>query len=99
MKRIIAIAIIFALTFCIVGCGHQNKPLTDEALAKIVAGNLGVPESANTTYEVIETFYWEAAEREFKNVTFTENGETVAFASVDPCTGELLRNILKYDGQ
>ena len=96
MKRIISIVLI--LSFCIVGCGQQNKSLTDEALAKIVAGNLGVPESANVTYEVSETFYWEAAEREFKNVTFTENGEMVACADVDPCTGELLKGIYKYDG-
>ena len=75
----------------------KQQELSDETLAKIVAKNLGVPDSANVEFEVSETFYWEAAERDFKNVTFTENGETVAFASVDPYTGELLRGIYEYD--
>ena len=77
----------------------KQQELSDEALAKIVAENLGVPDSANVEFEVNETFYWEAAGRDFKNVTFTENGETVACADVDPCTGELLKGIYKYDGQ
>ena len=87
--------------------GHYSKPhssaqqgeLDDCDLAKIVAENLDVPDNVDITYQVSETFYWEAAERYFKNVTIIENGEAVAFASVDPYTGELLRNILKYDNQ
>ncbi len=75
----------------------ENKELSDEALAKIVAKNLDVPEKAGIEYSVSEAFYWEAAEQYFKNVNFTENGETVACAGVDPCTGELLRNIFKYE--
>ena len=97
MKRIISIVVVLVLAFCATGCEHQSSLLNDEKLAKIVAENLGVPDSANVEFEVSETFYWEAADRYFKNVTFTENGETVAYASVDPFTGELLKNIYKYE--
>lgn len=75
----------------------ENKELSDEELAKIVAKSLGVPNKTSIKYDVSETFYWEAAERYFKNVTFAENGESVAYASVDPLSGELLRNIHNYD--
>ena len=97
MKRIISVLMVLVLAFCTTGCEHQNNLLNDEKLAKIVAKSLGVPDIVNVEFEVSETFYWEAADRYFKNVTFTENGETVAFASVDPYTGELLRGIYEYD--
>ena len=101
MKRIISVLMVLVLTFSMGGCSlfyeHQSNALSDEALAEIVAKNLGVPDGADVEFEVSETFYWEAADRYFKNVTFIENGETVAFASVDPYTGELLRNIYEYD--
>jgi len=93
MKRIISIVMVLVLAFCATGCDHQNSLLNDEKLAEIVAKNLGVPDSANVEFEVSETFYWEAGGRDFKNVTFTENGEEVAYAAVDPFTGELLKDI------
>lgn len=75
----------------------ENKELSNEKLAEIVAKNLSVPEKESIEYGVSEVFYWESAQRCFKNITFTENGEAVAGASVDPYTGELLRNIWEYD--
>ena len=75
----------------------EKKELSDEKLAESVAKKLGVPDKDSIEYDVSEIYYWESAERYFKNITFTENGETVAGASVDPYTGELLRNIWLYD--
>ena len=101
MKKLFAVSLLLGLIFFFCGCSllyeGQNNALDNETLAKIVAGNLGVPDSANVEYEVSETFYWEAGGRDFKTVTFIENGETVAYASVDPYTGELLKNIYKYE--
>ena len=75
----------------------EKKELSDEKLAEIVAKNLGVPDNAGIEYSVTaEMYYFEAADRYYKNISFTEKGETVAWASVDPYTGELLRNIYEY---
>ena len=75
----------------------EKKDLSDEKLAEIVAKNLGVPDNAGIEYSVTaEIYYFEAADRYYKNIAFTEKGETVAWASVDPYTGELLRNIFEY---
>ncbi len=74
----------------------DTKALSDEKLIAVVAEELDVPNETDLEYSVSEMFYWDSAERYFKNVTFTENGKIVAGASVDPYTGELLRNIFKY---
>lgn len=73
-----------------------NRKLSDEELAKTVAEKLGVPDKDKITYTVGEETFWEAAEVYYKNVTFYENGDMVAWASVNPLDGELLRNIFKY---
>ena len=74
----------------------NSNDLGDEQLAKIVAQNLGVPKDINVTYEISKKYYWDAGERYFKNVSFYENEELVATASVDPVTGELIKNIALY---
>ena len=74
----------------------DTKALSDEKLIAMAAKELGVPGKTGIEHSVSEMFYWDSAERYFKNVTFTENGEIVAGASIDPYTGELLRNIFKY---
>lgn len=75
----------------------EKKELSDEELAKIVAKSLGVPDKDGIDYGVSdEMYYFEAADRYYKNITFNENGEFVAHASVDPYSGELLRNIMEY---
>ena len=75
----------------------EKKELSDEKLAEIVAKELGVPDNAGIESNITaEMYYFEAADRYYKNVSFTEKGETVAWASVDPYTGELLRNIFEY---
>ena len=74
-----------------------NMELSDDKLAEIVAKSLGVLDKDSIEYSVTEMFYWDSAERYFKNVEFTQNGEIVAGASVDPYTGELLRNIKEYN--
>jgi len=77
----------------------ENKELSDEKLAEIVAKSLGVPDKESIEYGVSEEmYYFEAADRYYKNITFNENGEMVAHASVDPYSGELLRNIIEYNG-
>ena len=75
----------------------EKKELSDEKLAEIVAKELGVPDNAGIEFNITaEMYYFEAADRYYKNVSFTEKGESVAWASVDPYTGELLRNIFEY---
>lgn len=75
----------------------EKKELSDEELAEIVAAALGVPDKAGIEYGITdEMYYFEAADRYYKNVSFSENGELVAYASADPYNGELLRNIFEY---
>ena len=114
MKKFLALLCVLALILCLFsGCKGDNKQdnkptetvskeLSDEELAKIVAKNLGVPDSENITYTVSEKYYWDAAGSYFKNVTFREKlsfsnyERMVAFASVDPIDGALFRNIGNY---
>ena len=78
----------------------KNKELSDEKLAEIVAKSLGVPDKDSIEYGVSkEIYYFEAGDSFYKNITFNENGEMVAHASVDPYTGELLKNIIEYDSK
>lgn len=74
-----------------------DEELSKEKLSKIVAQNLGVPNDKHITCEVSEKYFWESADRYYKNVTFYQSGEIAAFAGVDPYTGELLKNIMEYD--
>ena len=75
----------------------EISELSNEKLADIVAKDLGVPDNAGIEYSVTaEKYYFEAADRYYKNISFTKNGEIVAGAGVDPYTGELLRNIFEY---
>lgn len=109
MKKFLALFCVLALILCLFsGCKGDNKQdnkptetaskeLSDEELAKIVAKNLGVPDNDDIDYSITEKYYWEAADRHFKNVSFSQNGRMVASASVDPIDGELLRNIYKYE--
>ena len=116
MKKYLALLCVLVLIFGLFsGCkadegNKQNKKptetaskeLSNEELAKIVAENLGVPDSENITYSVSEKFYWDAADRYYKNVSFSERlsfsgyERMVAFASVDPIDGTLLRSIRDY---
>jgi len=75
---------------------EEIKDLSDEELAKKVAEKLGVPDKDGITYEIGDKFLWTAAQRYVRNVTFYENGNIVAGASVDPSNGELLMGIYKY---
>lgn len=109
MKKLLTLFCVLALILCLFsGCKGDNKQdnkptetaskeLSDEELAKIVAKNLGVPDNDDIDYSITEKYYWEAADRHFKNVSFSQNGRMVASASVDPIDGELLRNIYKYE--
>jgi len=116
VKKYLALLCVLALILglfsgCKSGEGNKqnNKPtetvskeLSVEELAKIVAENLGVPDSENITYSVSEKFYWDAGDKYYKNVTFRKKlnfsnyERMVAFASVDPIDGTLLRNISDY---
>lgn len=75
----------------------ENINLSDENLARIVAENLEIPEYMDLTYTIGEILFWEAGGTCYRDISFYECDEIVAGASVDPATGELLRNILKYD--
>lgn len=95
MRRCIGILLAFVLICSFAGCG--NRELSNDRLQKTVAEKLGVPDETGVECGVSEMLYWDAAERYYKNITFSEDGETVAGASVDPYTGELLKNIMEYD--
>lgn len=75
----------------------NTKDLSDDQLAKVVAGYLEVPEREGITYKISEKFYWEAGGRYLKKVEFYSNANRLlAGASVDPTSGELMRDIYKY---
>ena len=112
MKKLLTVTLCLLLCFCFMSCGKndslmsqdseteqflEKKELDDKELAEIVAKSLGVPDKESIGYDVCEErYYWEAANCYYKNITFTENGEIVAYASVNPYTGELLKNIINY---
>lgn len=97
MKKWIGMLLILVLIFSFGGCNRENHELSDERLAEVVRVELGVPDEKNIEYSISEMYYWDAAGRYYKNIAFTQNGETVAGAGVDPYTGELLKNIMEYD--
>lgn len=75
----------------------NTKDLSDDQLAKVVARYLEVPEMSGITYQISEKFYWEAGGRYLKKVEFYSNANRLlAGASVDPTSGELMRDIYKY---
>jgi hypothetical protein len=105
VKKVLSLLLVSLMIFIFVGCEGakavdsqtaQNNDLSDEKLAEIVAEKLDVPKNENITYKVGEKTFWEAGDTYYKYVSFYENGEVVASASVNPQNGELLKNILKY---
>ncbi len=105
MKKLLCILIaalmLLSLTACALFVPESSAPapvadLQEAALIAAVKTNLGVPDKAGITYTVSEKHYWEAAQRYYVNVVFSEYGDMVAGACVDPTSGELLRNIYEY---
>jgi len=104
MNKLLCAALAALLLLSLTACAPSLDPessapavdLSEAALIAAVKANLGVPDQAGITYEISEKYYWDAAERYYKNVTFYEYGDTVAGACVDPTSGELLRNIWDY---
>lgn len=109
MKKSVFIAVAVLLSVCLTACvfappasePESSAPapvadLQEEALIAAVKTNLGVPDRKTITYEIGEKVYWTSAERYCRDICFYENGQQVAGAIVDPATGELLRNIWKY---
>lgn len=70
--------------------------LSDDALAAIVAPLLGMPDDEGIVYDVQESEYWEAGDREARLVQFFQNGIWCGGAFADPVTGELVHTIVKY---
>ena len=70
--------------------------LSDDALAAIVAPLLGMPDDESIVYDVQESEYWEAGDREARLVQFFQNGIWCGGAFADPVTGELVHTIVKY---
>ena len=103
MNKFLSILTTLILLLMLAGCQNKTPVVTqindstDEKLSQIVAKNLSIPDGADITYEISETFYWDAGECYYKHICFYENGKAVAYASVNPDTGELLKNIRKYE--
>lgn len=80
---------------------ETNLPLfydtLDDEFVKTVALNLELPNLPNITYTVGEPFYWSVGQRSCVEFDFFEDGNFVAGAFVDDKTGELVRNIAKYN--
>lgn len=70
--------------------------LSDDALAAVVAPLLGMPDDDSIVYDVQESEYWSAADREVRLVQFFQNGIWCGGAFADPVTGELVHTIVKY---
>ncbi len=78
--------------------GEQTpSPLTQEQLEQ-VAASLGVPDDLDGEITQSQATYWAAGECWLVQVTVTCQGATVASASVNPQTLELVRDILMYSG-
>lgn len=75
----------------------ESVNLSDEELVKIVAQRLNIPNDIDFTYKIDDTYIWEAADYNYKEVAFFVDGYVVAGACVDPVNGELLEDIYKYD--
>lgn len=100
---VISALLLLTLSACDIPSGAPESsapaPRTDlqeAALIAAVKANLGVPDTAGITYEIGEKFFWDAAQRHYKTVTFYEYGDKVATAAVDPTSGEPLKSIAKY---
>ena len=70
--------------------------LSDDALAAVVAPLLDMPDDDSIVYDVQESEYWSAADREVRLVQFFQNGIWCGGAFADPVTGELVHTIVKY---
>lgn len=71
---------------------YDNQDMFIETVKK----QLKVPKDANVDCEIGDPYRWEAAEMEVAHVSFTQNGELVAFADCDVVTGEIARGICMY---
>lgn len=74
---------------------NNEKMLSTEQLTSI-KNSLNVPADLKVTVEQSESTYWDAGECWVTYVTFSYNGKTVAAASVNSDTAELLKDILVY---
>lgn len=74
----------------------KMEDLDTQTLAKVAAKGLGVPEKEGITYKFDGIWYWRGANRYVVEIIFFEDNEMVAGASLDPYTGEPLRNIYNY---
>ncbi len=84
------------------GCRYEYvRPeqlvLTEEQMAEI-ASDLRVPEELEVTCQQQEPYFWEAGARWLTSVNVSHEGRTVASASVDVYTGEVVKDILTYSG-
>lgn len=63
---------------------------------KNIAWELGIPEEFEVEYKQDDAYYWEAGGRYSTYVQILRGGATVATATVDSFSGELLKDIWKY---
>jgi hypothetical protein len=75
----------------------EQLVLTDAQLSEI-ASDLRVPGDLDVTVEQQEAYLWEAGARYITPVNILYNGAIVASASVDSYTGEIVKDILNYNG-
>ena len=61
--------------FCELQADIKHQKTKRQKLAEVVSEKLGVPDETGIEYSVTEMFYWDSAERYYKNVDFTQNGE------------------------
>ncbi len=74
---------------------QQGDVLTDRQL-KIIAADLGVPDSLDVEIRQAPSTYWDAGQRWLVQVEVGVDGMSVAWATVDPDTGEMI-SIWNYD--
>lgn len=75
-----------------------SENVLTQAQLEALRTNLGIPEGLEVETTQSEMSYWDAGQCWVVTVTFTSNGNIVASATVNAETGEMLRDILMYNG-
>ena len=76
--------------------GSNQQGYSEEDFINSVKSYLGVPMDLDVTYEIGDLEYWEAGGQFYEYCAFYHNGDLVAAASVNPVTGEPIKDILMY---
>lgn len=76
----------------------QSAGVLTQAQFDTIKASLGVPDGLVVEATQSDMSYWDAGQCWVVNVSFSNNGDSVASATVNAETGEILKDILMYTG-